>query len=288
MNLANMQNALEKRANPQQLVLIAEKSFTDSSTNDKQIQNINSAISLLIRYGANVNAVEPSKYTNEPITAIHAALYSHNITTVKIFISHGSDINLRCANQTALMYAVKFYHEAIQLLLDAGADTNQVDDNCLNAMLKQNFTHENVCTIIKSLTGYGFRISQIQSEDIIRKLIDSSLSRKNYDLLNKLVRDSIIEPTQISIQGKKPNPTDFEEITIVFTHRCAEYLAKYKMIEIYGPYPQGKSQYDQVSYLLTDKRLHCDAKNIYNSILKRYYEPSIERHGQIMNNFLMH
>lgn len=90
----------------------------------EKVNNDLETLSLLIQYGANVNA----KLKYRELTPLHLAVsFRNNIDIVKLLVGAGANVNAECTNGDTPLHSVNDY-ETVKFLLQAGAKANS--KNC--------------------------------------------------------------------------------------------------------------------------------------------------------------
>ena len=100
-----------------------------------QLEGADRCIELLLNAGADVNALTGgiSKHV-EHVTALHSAVCSRNITHVNLLLKAGADVNKEGYESihkgvTALCLAAGHWFVRVKILVEAGANVNQVPKN---------------------------------------------------------------------------------------------------------------------------------------------------------------
>nr|WBF70210.1 putative ankyrin repeat protein [Megavirus caiporensis] len=139
--------------------------------------NITDIVVKLVKYGANINAIDVISGNNVLLTAIKTGK-GNNMYLINLLLDLGADVSIQNTQKnTCLTLAIELNNlEMIKLFLEHGADINIVNsdkNNCLLKMFCHNkFQNKNDVEIIKLLIKYGANVNFVNGYTVLSEAID--------------------------------------------------------------------------------------------------------------------
>ena len=165
------------------------------------IQKNEEPINVLLKAGANPNIAHARGQT-----AIHCAVLGKcSKEALQAIIDHGADVNAPNNNSvTALMTACQEGNvEAINILLDAGADPNSIEvygRTCLHVAVIGLCSKE----VLQKLIGHGVNVNARRKYDITALMIacmQGETQKRNIDVINVLLNAGA-DPNYVTVDGE--------------------------------------------------------------------------------------